>query len=142
MDLVLLLHLDIAVEQESSVVFVVVPKGAQILETACGARWSFDEFLEVLDEVGQLLDFDVPLNDVRWIQITNGLKVLLEGLVELFLGVVELISVFFADLREDLLGEVGLDGDVLGLFVELLLEEDFYLEVVFHLCELVHCELA
>lgn len=64
-----MLHLDVAVEQQGSVVFVVIAHRVQVLDG--GASRGLNQLFEVLDEVGQLVDFDVALDHVAWIQVTN-----------------------------------------------------------------------
>ena len=113
-DLIVLLGLHVAVQEESRVILVVVAHRIQILDGLSLNGGCLDQVLKVLDQVWKLLDFNISLDDVAWVQVPDGLDVLHESLVILLLDTVELIGVFFADFCLDLLWEVGTDRDTVG----------------------------
>ena len=90
-----------------------------------------DQPVQVLDQVVELSDLDVVLNDVAWIEEPNGLDVLLNSLIVLFL-MEKLVSVLLDDLTLDLAREVGLFCDGLRLGVVRFLHQVVDLDVVFH----------
>lgn len=49
--LIILLHFDVAIQQKSSVVLVVVSQGIYILDIGGWRSWSFDQLFQVLDQV-------------------------------------------------------------------------------------------
>lgn len=63
----------------------------------------------------------------------------LDELVDSFIKVVfivEVVSVFFVDLRNDFLGEVCSEGDLLGFNMKVLLHQRVDFDIVFHFIEL------
>ena len=57
-----------------------------------------------------MLDFDVPLDDIAWIDVADGRDVLVKGGLILLLLVMT-IRVFLANLSDDVLGEVSCPGN-------------------------------
>lgn len=110
-----MLHFNIAVEQKSGVVFVIVSHGVDVLHRLCGHSWSFDQSLEISNQVWQLLHLNVPLDYITWVEIANGIEILVKGLVVVFFLIVLLVSMLLANLGVYLSGELGAESDALGL---------------------------
>ena len=133
-DLVVLLELDVAVEQQGRVILVVVSHGVEVHAALNLGR--FNESLQVLDEVGQVLHLDEPLNHVRRIQVADGLDVLFQGL--LWLPLIQIVGVLLAYLGVDLPREVVPKGKIGSLREHVpSLEQHLYLVVVVDLVKLV-----
>ena len=103
LDLVILLEFDIAVQQKGRIVLIVISHCVQIHIRLDLRR--LDESFQVLDQIGQVLHFYEPLNDIGRIQIANCLDVLLQSFFRLSL--VQVISVFFTDFCMNISREVG-----------------------------------
>ena len=137
-DLLRLLSLHIAVQQQRCVVFVVVSHDntstlSSTYTSLTGGR--VNQLLKILDQVGELRHLDVALNHIGRVQIPDGLDELLQGIIELFF-LIEVIRMFLADLSDDLPWEVGCLGYILGLCKEPLLQQGLYLYIILHLIEL------
>jgi len=89
-----------------------------------------------------MLDFNVSLDHIAWIQVANGLKILFKCQIILFLDTVQLISMFFTDLSIDFLWEISTDSNALGLRKHAFLEEVLNLKIMFHFGKLVDSKLA
>jgi hypothetical protein len=96
-----------------------------------------DQLFEVLDQIWKLLNLDVPLDNVTWVQMANCFQILVKSLIQLFLFEVKVVSMFFADLSVDFLGEFGAKSDTLSLLEHAFLKERLNFDIVFRLYKLV-----
>jgi len=71
------------------------------------------QLLQIGDQIVQLRHLDISLNHIRWIQVTDRLLVLLDSLLVIPLRV-ELVSVFLANLSDDVGREACVICDLLG----------------------------
>lgn len=132
LDLSLLVFLDIAVEQQCCVVFLVVDVG---LAASLRRLVIANEFLQVSDQVVKLGDLDVVLDDVAGVQEADSLDVLLNRIIVLLL-LEKFVGVLLDDLALDLGREVCLLRDRLGLCIVRLLHQVVNLHVVLHRVQL------
>lgn len=68
------------------------------------AVWRVNESLQILNEAWKLWNFDVALDHIARVEVSNSLDELLEGFLILFLFI-KIVSVFLADLSNDFFGE-------------------------------------
>lgn len=136
-DFVVLLQFDVAVQKQCGIVLVVI---VDDVEVALEVR-SLDQSLEIFDQVRQVLHFDVPLDYIRWVEVADGLDVLVKRLLRPFLLVVELVSVLLADLGVDFSREVGPQSDGRRLLEHASFEEVLNLDVVIDLAQLVDSQV-
>jgi hypothetical protein len=96
-----LLFLHVTVQQQGSIVFVVVlnlTKGLLLLV------WGSNQLLKVLNQVIQLRHLDESLNHVTRVEVADCLHIFCDGLVVTFLRV-KFVCVFFVDFSNNFHGE-------------------------------------
>jgi hypothetical protein len=131
------LLLDVAIQKQSSVVFVVVTHRRQLrFGSVLNARRPFNQLFQVLNQIVQLWHLDVPLNHIARIEVPNSLYVLIDRLLVAFLVVIQIVSTSLRDLSSNLGRKLSSNGDVLSLFKKLHLHQSLNFYVVFHLKEL------
>ena len=132
-----LLFLDVAIQEQSSIVFVVVTHRHQLrFSPVFNARRPSNQFFQVLNQIVQLWHLDVPLNHIARIEVPNRLYVLIDRLLVALLVVIQVVSTSLRDLSSNLGRKLSSNGDVLSLFKKLHLHQSLYFYVVFHLKEL------
>ena len=132
-----LLFLDVAIQEQSSIVFVVVTHRHQLrFSPVFNARRPSNQFFQVLNQIVQLWHLDVPLNHIARIEVPNRLYVLIDRLLVALLVVIQVVSTSLRDLSSNLGRKLSSNGDVLSLFKKLHLHQSLNFYVVFHLKEL------
>jgi hypothetical protein len=127
------LLLDVAIQKQSSIVFVVVTHRCQLrLSPVLNARRPFNQLFQVLNQIVQLWYLDVPLNHIARIEVPDRLYVLIDRLLVALLVVIQVISTSLRDLSSNLGRKLSSNSDVLSLFKKLHLHQCLNLYVVFH----------
>lgn len=137
-DLVELFLFNVAVQKQSSVVFVVVCNWAKLclLFLRC-----LGQLFKVRNQVFKLWHLDELLNNVAGIEMPDGLYVLEDRFIVL-LHLVELIRMVLWNFSYDIWREFGLVGDILCVNKKSLFQERVYLYIVFHLLQFTYHNLV
>jgi len=118
-DLLRLLCLHVAVQQERSVVLVIVSERIEVSLVPLRGG-GVDQVLKVGNQVRELRDLDVTLDHITRVKVTDGLNELLEGIIILLL-LIEVVSMLLRYFGDDFPREISGSRDVLSLREETLL---------------------
>lgn len=137
--LVNFLFLYIAVQQQSSVVLIVVVVSGSSVSLLF--VWLSSQLVQISDQVVQLRHLDVPLNNIRWIQMPNSFFILLNCFFVIPLRI-KLVSVLLANLSLDVFWELSSLSDSLCFLEKILLHQGVNFHVVFHFIQLAQNNLV